>query len=147
MADDNMWERVRKELASPWDWVAAGVGAAGGLVLSGSVLGMDGGTSAGVGALAAVSARKAGAASLSGRQLRKRGERLLGLVEAQIFPNPNANQAPEPQASSDVRRLLSDLKRDLKLFRKKVINNDQFEKMLNKHIERYQEINGDGDVL
>lgn len=80
MADESMWDRVRKELATPWDWVAAGVGAAGGLGVSMAVGGADAGTSAGIGALAAVSARKAGAAAFRGRALAKRAHGLRYLL-------------------------------------------------------------------
>ena len=93
MADESIWERIRKELASPWDWVAAGVGAAGGMGVSGMVAGVDAGTSVGVGALAAVSARKAAAASLRGRTLRKRANGLLYLLEENLQNLPAGQNA------------------------------------------------------
>lgn len=69
---DSVWDRLAREITSPWDWVAAGVGAAGGAGATIILHGGDLGTSIGAGAISAVTARKAAAASLVGRNLRKR---------------------------------------------------------------------------
>ena len=131
-----MWDRVRKELATPWDWVAAGVGAAGGLGATLLLHGFDGGTSAGIGALAAVSARKAGAASLRGRTLAARAHGLIRIIEDSMTAFDNRFTNPEPSYE----QLRRDIVRDLDLWKEKVITHDQFDALLNQHTEAYRRL-------
>ena len=136
MSNEGIWDRIRKELATPWDWVAAGVGAASGLGATIAVAGLDAGTSAGIGALAAVSARKAGAAALRGPNLAGRAYGLIQIVEErQMYLNQS--QPSNPVLYQD---LLRDIKRDLELWEKKVINQDQFDDAMNKHTEKYRQL-------
>lgn len=134
MADQEMWDKVRKELATPWDWVAAGIGAAGGLGATIAVGGLDAGTSAGVGALAAVSARKAGEAALRGRKLKKRAIGLISILSGklnQISPASLIN----PQGIPD---LLEAVERDLNLWTQRVISDDQFDALMNEHANTFR---------
>jgi hypothetical protein len=128
MVNVSMWDRLRKELAGPWDWVAAGVGAAGGLVVSTTAAGADAGTSAGIGALAAVSARKAGAASLRRFKLKKKAEGLLGILRSY----------KSDQYSSE--HIIREVDRDRELWKQRVLNHDQFETLLDKHAETYRQL-------
>lgn len=133
MADETMWDRVRKELATPWDWVAAGVGAAGGLGVSIAMGGTDGGTAAAIGALAAVSARKAGAAGWRGRTLGRRAHGLLRLLQRKI----ETTLSPADQQFRDA---VHALRRDLELWEDRVISHDQFDSLLNQHTENYRKL-------
>jgi hypothetical protein len=81
MSDKSAWDRLMEQITSPWDWVAAGVGAIGGGVVTTVLHGADLGTSVGAGAIAAVTARKAAAASLQGRKVKKRARALKDQVE------------------------------------------------------------------
>jgi len=80
MSDKSAWDRLMDQITGPWDWVAAGVGAIGGGVVTMILHGADLGTSVGAGAIAAVTARKAGAASFQGRKLNKRARALKDQV-------------------------------------------------------------------
>lgn len=71
-SEHSAWDKLLKEITSPWDWIAAGAGAAAGAGLSIAGSGGDAGTAVGAGALAAVTLRKALIASLQGRTLRHR---------------------------------------------------------------------------
>lgn len=136
MSDENTWDKIRKELSSPWDWVAAGVGGAAGLGVSIATVGADAGTSAGTGALTAVSVRKAGAAYYRAKGLSKRANGLLQLLESD-----------QKTHKSDKRcRIIRDVKRDLRLWEKKVINDEQFDNLLNQHIEDYRNLSKFEDI-
>lgn len=128
MADESMWDRVRKELAGPWDWVAAGVGAAGGLLVTTTLAGADAGTSAGIGALAAVSARKAGAASLRRFKLKKKAEGLLCVLRSYKSDHYSSEH------------IIREVERDRELWKQRVINHDQFEVLLDQHTESYRQL-------
>jgi hypothetical protein len=125
MSEDGWWKRVRDELNSPWDWVAAGIGAAGGLAVSASTLHLDMGSSIGVGAIGAVTMRKSAMLSLKGRTLHKRTKALLKMVvewsDNRILPMPN-----------DCGR---NIDRDYQLWQRKLISNVQYEQLLDGHIE------------
>jgi hypothetical protein len=131
MADgnDGLWEKVRKELASPWDWVAAGVGGALGLGASAYVGGIDGGTSAGAGALAAVSSRKAAVAAMRRPQLRKRAQKLVAILKKSKAHNKTDKLA----------NLLTVVQSDETLWQDKLIGNDRFEELLDQHTQAYRE--------
>jgi hypothetical protein len=134
MADENMWDRIRKELATPWDWVAAGVGAATGLGVSVAVGGVEAGTSAGIGALAAVSARKAGAAAFRGTGLAKRARGLLHILIQEPIPSSYATSKINNE------QIIREVKRDLNLWEQRVISDDQFDALLNQHTENYRKL-------
>lgn len=158
MSDESAWDRIRKELATPWDWVAAGIGAAGGLGVSASVGGLDGGTSAAIGALASVSARKAGVASMRGKNLERRAVRLREVlleqarrryqyyVSFQEEPMDVSDEAAmvefEAQSGvSEIELIVANLESDLELWRERIVDNDRFEVLLNDHIESFRKTN------
>ncbi|MBW8327608.1 MAG: hypothetical protein K0M48_00105 [Thiobacillus sp.] len=136
MSEEGMWDKIRKELATPWDWVAAGVGAAGGLGATIAVGGLDAGTSAGIGALAAVSARKAGAAALRGRNLARRAHGLI-LILKMRFPVSKTPQRANPRPDF---QLLEDIERDLQLWEQGVISHDQFDELMNQHTDTFRRL-------
>jgi hypothetical protein len=107
-------DRVMDELKSPWDWVAALVGGAGGLLASGHVGHLDGGQLIPGGALGAISARRAAVASVQRPVLRRRGKRLIKFLETQgRFPD-----------------LVDDLRDSLEKWNLRIISNEDFEKRI-----------------
>lgn len=125
------WTTLQKELQSPWDWAAACAGAAGGLIVSGTVLHADLGYSVGGGALAAVSARKAGAASLRRQSLKKRTLSLAKIVGD--WEKPIANPAA-------LKTLAVDIQRDLSLLDAKVMQVADYEKTLARHVSEFRRL-------
>ncbi|MDV3457395.1 hypothetical protein RZN05_10410 [Sphingomonas sp. HF-S4] len=125
------WNTLQKELQSPWDWAAACAGGAVGFVASAAVFHADLGASAGAGALTAVSARKAGAASLRSRTLRKRTESFLSILDREVQSGLGPEGAPVVQ-------LLQNVQRDLELFQDKVITADEYDALFQQHIAGYR---------
>lgn len=134
MAEDNdqgWWGRVREELGTnPWDWVAAGVGAGGGLAASASIAGLDAGASIGIGALGAVTARRAAVASRRGVNLRAKAEGLLKAVR----------QEASTQSRDELQRLARSVERDTQLWEKKVLSHEQFDGLLDQAIGRFRQL-------
>lgn len=131
MSDEGgWWKRVREELISPWDWVAAGLGATGGLILSTTVLHADMGASVGAGALGAVTAKKAIAAASQRRVLEARTRNFLKAVEGS-GSGPN---------SVETGRLLASVRRDLALLNGGVITPDQYRVILDNYVEEFRQI-------
>lgn len=107
-------DRVLDELKDPWDWAAAFVGAAGGAYVTVHTGGLDLGHAIPTGALGAISARRAGVASLRRPFLGKKAARLYDIL------------------SKDNRYL--DLKAELADYmfkwKQKIVASDQFEKKI-----------------
>jgi hypothetical protein len=131
--DGGWWDRVRKELNSPWDWVAAGVGATGGLIVSAAVLHSDMGASVGAGALGTVTAKKAGVAAWQRPILKKRTRAFIKVVEE--------TQSKSGQSDHDaLDTLLKEIRRDLDLLDRKVIAPEQYNKIFYDYIERFRQL-------
>ncbi|HEX8626353.1 MAG TPA: hypothetical protein VF782_14925 [Allosphingosinicella sp.] len=126
------WDALREELQSPWDWVAAGVGATAGFVASATVLHTDGGTSIGAGALTGVTARKASVAGLSGWFLNRRTKKFLELLD-ESAGLPGARQ-PELKA------LRGEVERDWELVRRKICPLTDYGAILDDHIARFRNL-------
>lgn len=136
--DDSVWKRLREELSSPWDWVAAGLGATVGLGASIAMSGVDAGTSAGVGAIGAVTVKKAGAAAFRKRQLRRRANQLLNLLgKSSATPDAESNIVKLPNKPK-IGRIYGGLQRDVELWELEIINDDQFQDLLDQHIADYR---------
>ncbi|SDG88584.1 hypothetical protein SAMN05216338_1003325 [Bradyrhizobium sp. Rc2d] len=127
------WERVSKELVSPWDWVAAGVGATGGLVVSAALLHTDMGASVGAGALGAVTAKKAGVAACQRPILMRRTRAFIKAIERSL---QEGAEGPNP----DKLRLLGEVQRDLDLLERKVISAEQYGKILDGYIATFRQM-------
>lgn len=130
--EETAWDRVARELTSPWDWVAAGVGAVGGAGATIAFLGGDLGTSIGAGALSAVTIRKAAAASLVGRNLRQRKTS----IEHEI------NKLEDERLR---RRLGKELESIFRLWSTKGVTNDQLAKTLDRITDEILEYWGRDD--
>ena len=126
---ESVWDRLAREITSPWDWVAAGVGAAGGAGATLILHGGDLGTSVGLGAIGAVTARKAGAASFTGRGLRKR----KSSIEAEISKIENQQLQ---------RQLSNELESDFRLWSTDGVSNGQFAATLDRITRRQLERTG-----
>lgn len=130
--DDGPWERFRKELVSPWDWVAAGVGATGGFIVSAAVLHGDMGNSMAGGAMGALTAKKAGVAAYQRPMLVKRTRALIKAIEGFL------QKAGEGTSQNNL--LVSEIQRDLELLERKVISPEQYTKILDGYIAAYRDI-------
>ncbi len=125
-SERSAWDRLLDEIASPWDWVAAGAGAAVGATLSIATASGDVGTAVGTGAIAAVTLRKALMAGLQGRALRHRA----GAFEKEISRHLAAEPALE--------RLQRELERERGLWHSGAISADEFADQLHLMIQEYR---------
>lgn len=141
MAESSIWERVRDELASPWDWVAASGGAACGLIASALSGGLDGGTSAGAGALAAVSFRKAIANRRNTRAAAARYRKLEAAIHSEVNKlTVDANQEDRWYHRERLERfeaLLDQIQRDLQLYETGLLSDAQVERLLAHRLDEY----------
>src|SRR4051812_16816085 len=133
-----VWNGIRKELVSPWDWVAAGAGATCGLVASAAVLHADMGTAVGAGALGAVTAKKAGMAACQRPILAKRTRAFIKAVERSL------QMDSEARSRGELRLLVGEVQRDLDLLELKVISPEQYGKMLDSYIATFREMTQPG---
>ncbi len=124
------WEAVLKQITSPWDWVAGGAGAGIGLGVTIMLHGADLGTSAAAGALAGVTARKALAALLQGRQLSRRAEGLAAEIR-DLDPN---------KSNPALQALLPEIEREHRLWQRKVLSNEQFAIQLDEIVSKYRAV-------
>lgn len=131
------FERVIKELASPWDWVAAGVGAAGGCAATAILHGTDMGTSIATGAIAAIAARKAAGASFADALLRRRARRLLGLWRTELR---EPHHGPHPPFEYGLSALIEELERELRLFRSGGMSHSDFSKRIEAVVDKYRKL-------
>lgn len=136
MPDQGPWENIRKELASPWDWVAAGIGAAGGLVVSGVFHFTDAGTSIGAGAVLGATARKSLANGMRGRLLDRRALRLQEFMRKYL----RETILPSDAQQEILAELLTELETDRELFRAKIMPSEQFEMHLDEYLEKFRNI-------
>ena len=125
-SERSAWDRLLDEVASPWDWVAAGAGAAAGATLSIATSGADVGTAVGTGAVAAVTLRKAVIATLQGRALRTRSL----AFEEEISRHLTAEPALE--------RIQQELERERGLWRSGAISNEEFAEQLHLMVQDYR---------
>lgn len=119
---DSAWEKLGKELTSPWDWVAAGLGAVGGAVVTIATHGVDLGTSIPTGALAGVTGRKAFSASRTRARLAK--------SYAAIVEELNRIVRDVPISSLRFQPLHNALDSNMRLWQAHGISNEQFAKVL-----------------
>jgi hypothetical protein len=129
---DNLsaWEKVLNEISSPWDWVAAGLGAMAGGAVTVVAHGVDLGHSVGAGALLAITARKAGDASLASWRLRKR---------ANGFQSQLDENEPTHGQDIDLNVIRLRLQVEMGLWQSKATDNSQFAKALDASIEEYRQ--------
>ena len=125
-SERSAWDRLLDEIASPWDWVAAGAGAAAGAVFSIVTSGADVGTAVGTGAVAAVTLRKALIAAFQGRALRNRAR----AIEQEISRHLSAEPALE--------RLQQELERERDLWQSGAISDDEFAEQLYLMVRDYR---------
>lgn len=141
MAENSVWEKVRDELASPWDWVAASGGAACGLIGSTLSGGLDGGTSAGAGALAAVSFRKAIANRMKTLAAATRYRKLEAAVQSEVNKLlVDAQQEEHWYHREFLERfeaLLEQIQRDLQLHETGLLSDAQVERLLAHRLDEY----------
>jgi hypothetical protein len=123
-------EKVFEQLTDPWDWAAAGIGAAAGL--GGTLLshGLDGGTLAASGATAAVAARKALVTALQGKRLKKRANGLNKVIQEML----------KTGASPKLKKLDEDFKREFQLWENDATSNQQFAKALDELLQKLRKI-------
>jgi hypothetical protein len=117
MADKDVWEKVLGQLTNPLDWVAAGLGAIAGGAVSVALHFTDLGASAGGGAIAGVTLSKSIARALA-PSLKRRAK----AIEVWLSRNPPPKNRP--------RRWEDGFRRDLELWRKGIITDEQFVKTL-----------------
>jgi hypothetical protein len=127
--DGGWWQRVRAELVGPWDWVAAGVGATGGLIASAAVFHTDMGACVGAGALGAVTAKKAGVAAYQLPVLMRRTREFINVIEEDSRRRHDSH-----------RDLLDAVKRDLELLERKVITPEQYKVLLDGYVDRFRQM-------
>lgn len=134
MADDQNgrgWSKLLDRLQDPVDWVAAGVGALGGLAVSVAVGGTDLGVSAAAGAMVGVTAKASGEALLERPRLRKRAERLSENIRASIAERPER---------PDLYALAGALEANKKLWLDNIDSNKKFADELDALVDRYRSI-------
>lgn len=125
-----MWEKLTEELQDPWDWAAAGVGSAIGLVITIFAGGLDGGTSAATGAIVGATARKSAKAAFRKRQQKKRIQGLKSLIGQQVT-----------EANTDGANILADrLDRSERLWDEKVIDDQQISDLIDELAQDYQNL-------
>lgn len=125
-------EKVLAQITDPWDWVAAGVGAAAGAAASASVGGADLGASIATGAVGAVTAKKSAAAAFVKRRLQKRASALEEILERGIF-------SKSPSNSSGLTRLRETLGRERELWLRGATSTLEFERQLDLIVEAYRQ--------
>lgn len=122
-------DEILKQITDPLDWIAAGLGAGGGIVASVALNGLDLGTSIGAGAIAGVTARKALAASLQGRLLSRRERGLRREI-----------LAARARYGIELSKLAGELDFERRLWNSKVISNDQFRAKLDEFVEKLRQL-------
>jgi hypothetical protein len=148
MADGNLLEQIREQLATPWDWVFAGIGAAAGLGLASSVpittidlTSIDAGTRAAFGAIIGITARKTATTAFRGRSLVNKARNLLDMLEEHLnLKYQSSPYPPNVSPSPDWEKLISDLKRDSTLHARGLKSHDEFDSLLTQHIESYRKL-------
>lgn len=123
---DSAFDKLVAQLTHPWDWVAAGVGAIGGGVVTTVLHGTDLGTSIGAGAMAAVTARKAAAAAFRGKRLRKRARALLKQIDT--YSEEKKGMSP----------LFMKVRAELGLWESGAITHESFEKRLEQLTDQFR---------
>jgi hypothetical protein len=118
---DSAWDKLAKEITSPWDWVAAGIGAVGGAAFTMVTHGADLGASIPTGALAGATARKALSASLTRPRLSKSYKAIVGELTLILEQH---NDAEHLSSYRDA------LQSSMRLWSAKGISNEQFAKVL-----------------
>lgn len=143
-------EKVLEQMIDPLDWVAAGVGAIGGLAVSTATHFTDAGTSIGGGALAGVTARKSVGRALEGWRLGRRADGLEAEIRAswEYKPEPLLKEPPRVlsnRESSETRanpplldELLARLQRERRLWRSRAITNAQFSEQLDEIVRDFR---------
>ncbi|MGH9753378.1 MAG: hypothetical protein ACREA2_11400 [Blastocatellia bacterium] len=122
------WEKVLNELSSPWDWVVAALGAAGGAGVTVTTHGADLGTAMATGALVGVALRKAGYASLHRSRLKRRA---LGF-RRELEEYDSHSERPKPKS------LIGQLDRELRLWRRRAISDEEFSSQLDRLIDDFR---------
>lgn len=122
------WEKVLGELSSPWDWVAAALGAAGGAGITVITHGADLGTAMATGALVGVALRKAGYASLHRSRLKRRA---LGF-RRELEEYDSHSERPKPKS------LIGQLDRELRLWKRRAISDEEFSSQLDRLIDDFR---------
>jgi hypothetical protein len=133
---ETAWEKVLNEITDPWDWIAAGAGAAIGGVVALITHWPDLFTIAATGATAGVTIRKAWAAARRRPQLRRRSralDKLFEQIQSQADPSP---QFPTPNL--DPYLLLQALRREITLWEERAISNEQFAQQLDDLVNNYR---------
>jgi hypothetical protein len=121
------WEKVLDEISNPWDWVTATLGAACGALISTEWL-TELGTSLATGALIGIAARKALYVSLLGKRLKRRAAGLQAELE----------EAAQRLNHLTLKNLLEQLARERRLWQRKAISDEEFNKQLNDLIDQYR---------
>lgn len=118
-------QKLFDQLSSPWDWIAAGGGAAAGAGVTLLSAGLDLGTATATGAMAGLTARRAVVAVAARPGLRKRARNL----HLQLERAAKQNQAYHP--------LLDRLIKAEELWSTKIITNEQFSALLDDLVQEY----------
>lgn len=118
------WENLFKQISSPWDWVAIGVGAAAGSVVTAVTHGLDLGTSIATGATAGFTARKALVGSFSRRGLRKSAENFEAVLRNEGSPL--------------MLKLADRVKNETRLWESKIVSDNEFSKQLERLVDEYR---------
>jgi len=136
------WEKALDEISSPWDWVAAALGAAGGAGFTYATHGADLGSSIATGALIGIAVRKAIYASLRRKRLKRRA---LGLREELEESRRRYQQSlPETPNVAMVRMggneesLIEQLDREFRLWTRRAISDEEFSKQLDDLVDNYR---------
>lgn len=133
---ETAWEKVLNEITDPWDWIAAGAGAAIGGVVAFITHWPDLFTIVATGATAGVTIRKAWVAARLRPQLRRRSRALDKLFEQIQSPSDPAPQFPAPDL--DPYLLLQVLRREITLWEERAISNEQFAQQLDDLVNNYR---------
>jgi len=133
---ETAWEKILNEITDPWDWIAAGAGAALGAAAALITHWVDLFTVVAAGATAGVTVRKSWVAARLRSRLSRRSRALDKLFEQIQYPADSSPQFPSP--SLDPYLLLQALRREITLWEERAISNEQFAQQLDDLVNNYR---------